>query len=63
MLPRATKERKIEKDRPQYNKKPYHQMWLKLKAKCDQMQQAIDIMEKEFVDYRESWSWKWYVLL
>ena len=23
---------------------------LKLKAKCDQMQRAIDIMEKEFVD-------------
>ena len=26
---------------------------LKLKAKCDQLQRAIDIMEKEFIDCME----------
>ena len=49
MLPRATKERKTKNEASRQQEAISSDM-LKLKAKCDQMQRAIDIIDKEFVD-------------
>ena len=48
MLARATKEK--QKNEARIQQEAISSDMLKLKDKCDQVQQVIDIMEKEYVD-------------